>query len=44
MKIPRPNFAPQTLHGHAKRFLRNLEKILARALEKFRQPWPHCQN
>src|SRR5215469_2936362 len=36
---PKPYFALQNFHGHAKEFLQNLYTIWARALKKARQPW-----
>jgi hypothetical protein len=36
--VIRPYFALQNSHGHAKEFIRNLEKIWTRALKKVRQP------
>ena len=41
-KIPRPYLALRYSHRHAKEFLRNLQTIRARALQKVRWPWLCC--
>jgi hypothetical protein len=38
LMAPRPDFAAQYSHGHAKEFLRKLSTIWARSYEKVRQP------